>query len=188
MDNEGKSFEELEDELLDRMVSRGCSQVTITGNRYLCNSIINQMKSQGNQFYTKGGGNKVLENYLKTNGYNQYYENLRTVVNRLNDLMDGIWLEIHSSRGIKFNLTDKQKLIVSNYCKLCGLSGRADGTVRLKRYAIQLFFSKLNEIDCTDVKNISAENISKACVRIIDHNIWGEVRVFLRYLSDEWGL
>jgi integrase/recombinase XerD len=171
MDNEGRSFDELEKELLDRMVSRGCSQVTITGYRYLCNSIINQIKSQGNHHYTKVSGNKVLEGYLKTNGNNQYYENLKTVVNRLNDLMDGTWSEIHSSRGIKFNLTDQQKIVVDNYCKYYGLLGRTDGTVRLKRYAIQLFFSKLNEIECTDIKKISAENISKACIRITNHNI-----------------
>jgi hypothetical protein len=54
MNNEGRSYDELKKELLDRMVSRGCAQVTITGYRYLCNSIINQMKRQGNQCYTKG--------------------------------------------------------------------------------------------------------------------------------------
>ena len=49
MNCKGRNYDELEKELLDRMITRGCSQVTITGSRYLCNSIINRMKGQGSQ-------------------------------------------------------------------------------------------------------------------------------------------
>jgi site-specific recombinase XerD len=103
----------------------------------------------------------------------------------MNDLVDGTWLDVHSFYDRGFDLSDAQKQLVDNYCYYCHLSGRADGTVRLKRYDIELFFSKLNEIGCTDITEISAENISKACIRIVDHNIWGEIRIFLRYLSDK---
>jgi hypothetical protein len=55
-DKEGRDYYELEKELLDRMAARGCSEVTITGYRYLCNSIIKRMKGQGSRFYTTEGG------------------------------------------------------------------------------------------------------------------------------------
>jgi len=32
------SFDVLKNELLDRLKARGCSSITITGYRYLCNS------------------------------------------------------------------------------------------------------------------------------------------------------
>ena len=38
------SFETLERELLEKLEHRGCSPVTITGYRYLCNSIISWLK------------------------------------------------------------------------------------------------------------------------------------------------
>jgi site-specific recombinase XerD len=184
-DKEGRNYYELEKELLGRMAARGCSEVTITEYRYLCSSIINQMKNLGHPFYTKEGGTKFLESYIKNHEKNQYYENLRTVVSRLDDLIDGTWLDVHSFHDRGFDLSDAQKQLVDNYCYYCHLSGRADGTVRLRHYDTELFFSKLNEIGCTDITQISPENISKACIRITDHNIWGEIRIFLRYLFNE---
>ena len=83
-----QSFDTLEKELLDRLKARGCSSITITGYRYLCNSIISWLQDNGFDHYTKEGGDSFLQNYVKNHGKNQYYTNLRTVVYRLNDLVD----------------------------------------------------------------------------------------------------
>lgn len=50
-----KSFDELESELLDRMKARGCSSITITGYRYLCNSIISWLQENGVDSYSQEG-------------------------------------------------------------------------------------------------------------------------------------
>ena len=180
MELKSKSFDELEKELLDRLEARGCTKITVTGYRYLCNSIITQFKSMGYEAYTKRGGELVLESYLKAHGYNQYYLNLRTAVRRLDDLLDGIWKDIHSSKGRVFNLTESYSTEVDKYCDFCRLRGLADGTIRIKKYSLSWFCSV-----CSLITDISAEYICKACIRITNHNLWGEIRVFLRFLSDE---
>lgn len=47
------SFDTLEKKLLDSLKTRGCSPITITGYRYLCNSIIAWLTDNGHDFYTK---------------------------------------------------------------------------------------------------------------------------------------
>ena len=81
-------FDALENELLERLKARGCSSITITGYRYLYNSIISWLKENRLESYTKENGNAFLQDYLSKHGNNQYYSNLRTVVYRLNDLVD----------------------------------------------------------------------------------------------------
>ena len=180
-----KSFDELEQELLDRLEARGCTKITVTGYRYLCNSIITQLKSMGYEAYTEGGGELVLESYLKSHGYNQYYSNLKTAVRRLDDILDGIWKDIHSSKGREFNLTENYSTEIDKYCDFCRLKGLAHGTIRIKKYSLSWFCSALVELGCGLITDISAEYICKACIRITNHNLWGEIRVFLRFLSDE---
>jgi integrase len=181
----GKDFESLKNGLLKKLAARGYSAVTVTGYRYLCNSIIAQLKSLGYEAYTQGGGECVLENYLETHGKNQYYENLRTVVKRLDDELDDIWNDIHSSKGRTFDLTEDFSIRVNEYCKQCRNKGLADGTVRIKAYSTSWFCSILIDLGCEHITDISAELVSRSCIRITDHNLWGEIRGFLRYLSDE---
>ena len=45
------------------------SSVTITGYRYLCNSIISWLQDNGYDYYTEEGGIAFLQDYLKTHGY-----------------------------------------------------------------------------------------------------------------------
>ena len=50
-----KSFEDLEVELLDRMQARGCTPITVTGYRYLCNSVISWLRNNVFTSYSKEG-------------------------------------------------------------------------------------------------------------------------------------
>lgn len=59
------SFEKLENELLERLENRGCSRITITGYRYLCNSIISWLKDKGLKGYTKESGNAFFTRLYK---------------------------------------------------------------------------------------------------------------------------
>ena len=185
MTSNGKSFNELQEELLAKMEARGCTPVTVTGYRYLCNSVIDQLRNWGYETYTKGGGERVLEDYLKTHGKNQYYSNLRTIIKRLSDLVDGIWRDIHSNKAKKFEISDAYRILVDDYCDFGKNKGLVEGTIRIKRYAISWFFSELSELGCYHISDVTSKCIIKTCARITDHNLWGEIRVFLRYLSDE---
>lgn len=64
------SFDVLRNELLEKIKARGCSSITITGYRYLCNSIISWLKHNGYAVYTKEAGNAFLQNYLSEHGNN----------------------------------------------------------------------------------------------------------------------
>ena len=114
-----KSFEELENELLDKMTARGCSSITVTGYRYICNSIIAWLKNAGFTSYCKEGGEKFLQNYLESHEKNQYYSSLRTVVHRLDDLIENTWKDVHSDKGKKFYLLNEYNTVVEKYCE-CG--------------------------------------------------------------------
>lgn len=80
MHNDFKSFKELEDELLQKFEARGCTPVTVTGYRYLCNSIFSWLKSNNYSCYTKIGGDSFLEDYQKRHGCIPYYFNLRKTI------------------------------------------------------------------------------------------------------------
>lgn len=176
------SFEKLENELLERLENRGCSPITITGYRYLCNSIISWLKDKGLKGYTKESGNAFLQDYINNHGINQYYTNLRTVIYRLNDLVDGKWKDVHSDKGKHFILTDEFIDIVNIYCSSETDKGLAVGTIKYKRYAISWFFHELGMLQCFSLTQLSPKLIVQACTRITDHNLWGEIRLFLRYL------
>lgn len=179
------SFDALENELLERLKARGCSSITVTGYRYLCNSIISWLKENGLESYTKESGNAFLQDYLSKHGNSQYYSNLRTVVYRLNDLVDGKWKDVHSDKGKHFILSDKFVDIVNKYCFHETAKGLASGTIKYKRYAISWFFHELGMRHCFSLTQISPQLIVQACTKITDHNLWGEVRLFLKYLALE---
>lgn len=179
------SFDALENELLERLKARGCSSITVTGYRYLCNSIISWLKENGLESYTKESGNTFLQDYLSKHGNNQYYSNLRTVVYRLNDLVDGKWKDVHSDKGKHFILSDEFIDVVNKYCSHGTAKGLAGGTIKYKRYAISWFFHEIGMRHCFSLTQISPQLIVQACTQITDHNLWGEVRLFLRYLALE---
>ena len=176
------SFDMLKNELLEKLKARGCSSITITGYRYLYNSIISWLKNNGYEFYTKEAGNAFLQNYLSIHGNNQYYTNLRTVVYRLNDLVDDKWEDVHSDKGKHFILSDEFADIVNKYCSDEAAKGLASGTIKYKRYAISWFFHELGMFQCFSLTQLTPKAIVQACAKITDHNLWGEVRLFLRYL------
>lgn len=176
------SFDVLKNELLEKLKARGCSSITITGYRYLYNSIISWLKDNGYEFYTKEGGSAFLQDYVGKHGNNQYYTNLRTVVYRLNDLVDGKWVDVHSDKGKHFILSDEFIDIVNRYCSIETDKGLAIGTIKYKRYAISWFFHELGILECFSLTQLSPKLIVMACTKITDHNLWGEIRLFLRYL------
>ena len=179
------SFYELENELLERLKARGCSSITITRYRYLCNSIISWLKDKGAKCYIKEDSNAFLQDYLCKHGSNQYYRNLRTVVFRLNDLINGKWEDVHSDKGKHFSLSDEFIDIVNKYCSSETDKGLASGTIRYKRYAISWFFHELGMLQCFSLAQLSPKLIVMTCTRITDHNLWSEIRLFLKYLVIE---
>lgn len=178
-----KSFEDLEVELLDRMKARGCTPITVTGYRYLCNSVISWLKNNGFTSYSKEGGEKFLQNYLATHERNQYYLSLRTVIYRLDDIIENTWNDVHSNKGKKFSLSDEYNAVVSKYCDWGKDIGLSYGTIKIKRYAISWFLDELCKLKCPSLTQLSSSKIAVVCPKITDHNLWGEIRVFLRYLA-----
>lgn len=137
------------------------------------------------KYYTQEGGNAFLQDYLCNHGNNQYYTNLRTVVYRLNDLVDGKWEDVHSDKGKHFVLSDEFIDIVNKYCSAEIDKGLVSGTIKYKRYAISWFFHELGILQCFSLTQLSPKKIVMACTKITDHNLWGEIRLFLKYLVVE---
>lgn len=184
MQEQNYSFEELKVELLKRLEARGCTPITITGYRYQCNSIFAWLKENGYGSYSKEGGTVFLQGYYSKHGGNQYYSALKTVVYRLNDILDGIWHDVHSDKGKQFSLSVEWIEIVDKYCRLADETGHAPGTIKNKRYAISWFLAELSKLQCCSPGQLSPVSITSACVKVTDHNLWGEIRVFLRYLLE----
>ncbi len=184
MREELKSFETLKNELLRKLEVRGCTPVTITGYRYLCNSIFSWLKNNGYSYYTQDGGGAFLEDYHNEHGSIQYYFNLRTVIYRLNDILENNWKDVHSNKGKQFELSDEFNALINKYCNYETGTGHAAGTVKNKRYVNMWFLNELGLLNCTSLEQLSPGLITMACARITDHNLWGEIRVFLRYLSE----
>lgn len=185
MQKHENNFETLEQELLERLKDRGYSPATITWYRYLCNSIISWLHANGYEYYTTEVGNAFLQDYLGAHGKNQYYNNLRTAIYRLNDLVIGDWKNVHSDKGKKFVLSNEFKEIVDTYCIYGTNKGLAEGTIRNRRYAVSWFLHELDEKQCSSLLHITPETVIMACTKITHHSLWNEVRLFLKYLVDE---
>ena len=155
MAKESLSFEEIQSMLLDKMRARGCSVITVTGCRYVSNSIFRVMKDRGYQSYCKEGGDMVLKEYLAEESANQYYLNLKTAVCQLNDLLDDNWKDRHGSGPKKYLLCEWQLSAITAYCSYCESVGRKAGTVRIKRTAASWFFHEVNKLRCTNINDIS---------------------------------
>ncbi len=182
------SFEGLREILLEKLKGRGCSAITITGYRYQCNSIFKWLNEKGYDHYTVEGGNCFLQNYCDGHGKNQYYADLRTVIYRLNDILQNTWNNVHSDKGRHFCMPDAFVEIVIRYCRWSVDTGHAPGTVKNKRYAISWFMEELSKADCSSLADMSPVSISRACIKITDHRHWGEIKLFLRYLTEYEGV
>lgn len=188
MQERNYSFEELRAVLLEKMRSQGCSPITITGYRYQCNSIFKWLKEKGYDYYSVEGGNRFLRNYSAEHGENQYYANLRTVIYRLNDILHDTWSNVHSDKGKHFCMPDVFVEIMDRFCCWNADTGHASGTIKNKRYAVSWFMDELYKLDCRSLEDLSPVSISQACIKITDHNLWGEIRLFLRYLAEFEGV
>ena len=113
MQEQNYSFAELRTELLRKLSDRGCTPTTITSYRYLCNSIFKWLSDNGFDRYTEETGNRFLQCYQLEHEKNQYYFNLRTAVQRLNDILKGSWSDVHSDKGKHFCLPDAFTEIVN---------------------------------------------------------------------------
>lgn len=184
MQERNYSFEELEAELLKRLKERGCAPVTINGYRYQCHGIFAKLKEKGYESYSNEGGMKFLQEYYSRQGDNKYYRSIRTVIYRLNDILDDVWNDVHSDKGKHFDLSVEFIETVDKYCCWADETGHAPGTIKNKRYAISWFLSELSGMQCFSLDQLSPVLITSACVKITDHNLWGEIRVFLKYLSE----
>ncbi len=184
MQETNHSFTELRTELLGKLGDRGCTPITITGYRYLCNSIFSWLSDNGFDCYTEKAGFLFLQHYQSEHGENQYYLSLRTVVQRLNDLLKGQWSDVHSDKGKHFCLPDAFAEIVDRYCNWSENTGHASGTIKNKRYAISWFLDELSKQDCKSLDVLSQSCIARASLKVTNRSLWGEIRVFLTYLTE----
>ena len=101
---------------------------------------------------------------------NQYYGALKTVVYRLNDILDAAWNDVHSDKGKHFGLSVEWMGIVDKYCCWADETGHAPGTIKNKRYAISWFLAELSKLQCCSPGQLSPMLITSACVKITDGN------------------
>lgn len=177
-------FEELRMKLLEKLSNQGCSPITITGYRYQCNSIFKWLREKGYDYYSTEGGNRFLQDYYVKHGANQYYTNLRTVIYRLNDILQDSWIRVHSDKGKHFHLPEVFEEIVERYCSWNESTGHASGTIKYKRYAVSWFLDELSKQNCRSLEDLSPAYISQACIKVTNHGLWGEIRLFLTYLTE----
>lgn len=178
------SFEEIRTFLLEKMRNQGCSPSTVTVYRYQCNSIFRWLTGKGYNHYSEEGGNLFLQNYCVEHGKNQYYSSLRTVIYRLNDILQDTWSDVHSDKGKHFCIPGAFVEIANRYFRWNINTGHASGTIKNKRYAVSWFMDELFKLNCSSLKDLSPVLISQACIKITNHSLWGEIRLFLRYLTE----
>ena len=188
MQEKNYSFTELRTELLGKLGDRGCTPITITGYRYLCNSIFTWLSDNGFDCFNKKAGALFLQHYQSEHGENQYYLALRTVVQRLNDLLKGAWSDVHSDKGKHFCLPDAFAELVDRYCNWIESTGHASGTIRNKRYAISWFLDELSKQGCKSLDALFPSCIACASLKVTNHSLWGEIRLFLTYLIEFEGV
>ena len=172
MQERNDSFEELIADLLEKMRNQGCSPITITGYRYQCNSIFKWLRRNNYDHYSMEGGKRFIQDYCAKHGENQYYTTLRTVIYRLNDILEDTWRDVHSDKGRHFCLPDAFVEIVDRYCYWNVRTGHAAGTIRNKRYAVSWFLDELSKQKCKSLEEMSPILITQTCIKITDHNLW----------------
>lgn len=183
-DQKYKAFDELKNELLERLIEKGCTPVTVTGYKYVFNSIEKFLRQRGYHNYSKEAGQKLLDEYLLNKGRNDYYKNLHTVISRMNDIIECEWNIRHSDNGRKFRFSNEFQQLLEEYCSFQQGKGLRESTLINKRYAISWFLDELTAIQCEFPDQISPGKVSLACIGITDHSHWNEIRNFMSFLSE----
>ena len=75
--------------------------------------------------------------------------------------------------------------MVDKYCIHEENKGLAKGTIKYKRYATSWFLHELVEKQCRSLLEMTTEVVVMSCTQITYRSLWGEVKLFLRYLVDE---
>lgn len=154
----------------------------IIGYRYQCNSIFKWLIRNNYGHYSVEGENRYLQNYCAKHGKGPYYTTLRTVIYRLNDILKHTWSDVHSDKGKHFYLPDAFVKIVHLYCHWNVRKEHATGTIGNKRSAVSWVLDELSKQKCKFLEEMSPILVTQMCIKITDHNLWGKIRMFLRYL------
>ncbi len=137
------------------------------------------MKEKGYSSYRKERRNDFLQDYKNKYGDNQYYRSLKTVIYRLNDIIDATWRDVHFDKSKYFCIADDFIEVVDKYRYWADNTGHASRTIKNKRYAVSWFLDELSKLQCFSLEQLSLTLITSACVKITNHNLLGEVRVSL---------
>lgn len=181
-----RSVSDLSQVLMEWLRSQSYSEDQINKHRQTANRISKFMITNGISEYTKEVGTAFLTNYFsERNIGKQQKKRVTMIVYRLNDCADGYMPVLRmTSRADFAPLPDRFATVLVDHLKWHEDHGSKASTIRVKSKHCKMFLLYLANLGCECTDDITLENICKACLMFNDKNAWSQIRVFLKYLSN----
>lgn len=184
MNNQVTDFKTLEQRLIEKLIERGNAFNTIRNTRYVCHRLQREFIRRGCNYFRLPVALSILTDVRASGVSERYCRTLHTVISRFDMLSREQWDDRITVDNSDYSVSDDQEELVKGYLAHCRMNGLRETTIRIKRTAILVFFTSMNAQGCHSICRISPEIICKICTGVNNKNLWGEFRVFLRYLSE----
>lgn len=184
--NQETNLSELSNQLFTQLQSQHYSQSTLACYKSALNKISRYMQANYENNYTKEIGSHFFHEWAQQNNLSSRWHNyVRTIINRLNDILDGkAYVRMHSSKDSIYPAVFHSQL--DNYLAFMRKSGNRESTINVRRVYCTQFLCSLESQGLTSLSELRPNHIYDAFISTISKEGFCEkIPGFLNYLYRE---
>jgi len=184
--NQKTNLSELSSQLFTQLQSLHYSQSTLACYKSALNKISRYMQVNNVNDYTKEIGSYFLNEWEQQNNQSSRWHNyVRTIINRLNDVLDGkSYICMHSSKNLVYPAVFGSQL--NDYLAFMRRSGNRESTINVRRVYSTQFLCSLESQGLTSLSELQPNHIYDAFISASSKEAFCEkIPWFLNYLYRE---
>lgn len=180
-------FDVQRDLLLSELSRRGYSDATILGYKEYLNCVKKYFQQKQKSIFTNEDTSEFLKNYCDDHKLSEdSIRKCRAIIRRFDSQCEGSeWIQTIGFRKNTVNIPECYISIINRYLDNCLDTGNKPITVNRKRQYTEEFVSRLNELGCNSLQDMTPSNVLKACTAFDFTGSWPFISQFLSYLFNE---
>jgi len=180
------NLSELISELLTQLHSQNYSQSTLSCYKSVLNKITRYMQSNDENNYTKEICSHFLQEWRQQkNPSSSWYNHVKTIINRLNDILDEKpYVRMHSSKELIYPAILRSHL--DDYLSFMRKHGNKESTINVRRVYCAQFLCSLESQGLSSIGKLQPNHIYDAFISTLSKEGFCEkIPFFLNYLYSQ---
>lgn len=180
------NLSELISELLTQLHSQNYSQSTLSCYKSVFNKITRYMQSNDENNYTKEICSHFLQEWRQQkNPSSSWYNHVKTIINRLNDILDKkTYVRMHSSSELIYPSILRSHL--DDYLSFMRKHGNKESTINVRRVYCSQFLCSLESQGLSSIDELQPNHIYDAFISTLSKEGFCEkIPFFLNYLYSQ---